>query len=176
MPESDWQGFSRTRHDPAIDHSAGEFSYRGHSEFVQSSYEGSSLLKNSQFVHDVCHCLLASSASAEHQQRCLQASSGTLHSSTACQNGWHVYGRDTNDDRSCRFTCSTRLGPVLPGSSTHDRFHGACSLFKQRTRQTVTALTISSTVAPRDKSLMGFLKPCMIGPIAFAPARYSVSL
>ena len=36
-----------------------------------------SLLEKGQFVHNVCHCLLASSAFGEQQQHCLQASSGT---------------------------------------------------------------------------------------------------
>src|SRR4030042_2591943 len=57
-------------------------------------------------------------------------------------------------------------GAVLFESSTHDGFHGAFAPFKHRTRQTTTAPTISSTVAPRDKSLIGFLKPCRLGPIA----------
>ena len=32
-------------------------------------------------------------------------------------------------------------------------------------------LTMSATVAPRDRSLTGFRRPCMTGPIATAPAE-----
>ena len=51
-------------------------------------------------------------------------------------------------------------------------------------KRTVTALasvtmalvTMSSTVAPRDRSVTGYAKPCRNGPSARAPARCWVSL
>ena len=43
-------------------------------------------------------------------------------------------------------------------------------------RTTADVATISSTVAPRERSLSGRAKPCSIGPIARAPPRYWLSL
>src|SRR4029078_9808877 len=41
---------------------------------------------------------------------------------------------------------------------------------------TAHVVTMSSTVAPRDRSLIGLAKPCRNGPIACAPASHCVSL
>ncbi len=50
------------------------------------------------------------------------------------------------------------------------------SVARHRTRQTVAASKMASTDAARDRSLMGCLNPCRIGPMASAPARCSVNL
>jgi hypothetical protein len=41
---------------------------------------------------------------------------------------------------------------------------------------TAQVVTISSTLAPRDRSLIGLAKPCRNGPIAWAPPSHCVSL
>lgn len=43
-------------------------------------------------------------------------------------------------------------------------------------RQTAVVATISSTLAPRERSLIGLANPWRNGPIAFAPAMYCVNL
>ena len=39
-----------------------------------------------------------------------------------------------------------------------------------------TVLTMSATVAPRDKSLTGLRRPCRTGPTATAPAERCTAL
>lgn len=39
-----------------------------------------------------------------------------------------------------------------------------------------TVLTMSFTVAPRDRSLTGLRRPCMTGPTATAPAERCTAL
>lgn len=41
---------------------------------------------------------------------------------------------------------------------------------------TQAVFTISSHSQPRERSIIGFASPCMIGPVAVAPARRSVIL
>ena len=43
-------------------------------------------------------------------------------------------------------------------------------------RSSRAVATMSSTLAPRERSEIGFAKPCSTGPMAWAPARYWVSL
>ena len=50
------------------------------------------------------------------------------------------------------------------------------SPYKLCTAAIAATATTSATLAPRDRSLKGRAKPCMIGPMALAPARYWVSL
>ena len=37
-------------------------------------------------------------------------------------------------------------------------------------------IIISLTLQPRERSLIGLLKPCVIGPIAFKPPKYCIAL
>ena len=77
------------------------------------------------------------------------------------------YLTDVLSDAGDRFVRSAAAPGSSSGSRTARPFFLEVATF---------APHIPSTLAPRDRSLTGRAKPCSTGPIAWAPARYCVSL